>query len=91
MSETQKENFSYLLKTDDSNLFKDCLIKMKFSKAVLSRDSRILKSLKKGPVWESRLCKKSIILRTFFCNKIIILMFCTQTGEAYHTRDSHIV
>ena len=39
-----------LLKIDARKHFKDLLIKMQFSRAVLSNDLRILESLNKGPV-----------------------------------------
>ena len=36
----------------DNKPFKDLLIKFQFSRAVLSKDLRILDTLTKGPVWE---------------------------------------
>ena len=61
-----KENLNQLFKIEGNNHFKDLLIKILFSRAVLSQDLRILDNLNKGPVF---LLWKNIILREFFCNK----------------------
>ena len=37
---------------EGNNPFQDLLIKIQFSRAVLSKDLRILDTLNKGPVWE---------------------------------------
>ena len=47
-----KENLNQLLKIEGNNSFKDLLIKMQFSRAVLSNDLRLLATLNKGPAWE---------------------------------------
>ena len=48
---------------------------MQFSRAVLSKDLRILDTLNKGSVWEFLLCFNKGSLLTE-------LAFCTQTSEA---------
>ena len=40
------------MKKKSYNPLKDLLIKTQFSKAVLSKDLKILNTLVKGPVWE---------------------------------------
>lgn len=54
--------------TDDGNPVKDFPIKMKFSRVVLPKDSRIWEPLNKGTVMEFRRLM-DIIPGNFFCNK----------------------
>ena len=72
------------MKIEDIKPFKDLLIKMEFSRAVLSKALKILDTLNIGPVW-NYLIWKNIILRDFFCNKwnlLTELVFCAKTSEA---------
>ena len=69
--------------TDDDNPVKDFPIKMKFSRVVLPKDSRIWEPLNKGTVMEFRRLM-DIIPGNFFCNKwslLIELVFWAQTSE----------
>ena len=71
------------MKIQGNNPFKDLLMKMQFSRAVLLKDLRILGTLSKEPVWEF-LFWKNVILRNFFCNKwghLTELVHCAQTSE----------
>ena len=61
---SNSENLNQLQKIEGSNTFKDLLIKMRFPRAALLKDLRILDILNKGPVWEF-LLRKNIILRFF--------------------------
>ena len=47
-----KRKFDQFLKIEGNDSCKDLLIKIQFSRAVLSKDCRILDTLNKGPVWE---------------------------------------
>ena len=60
-----KTKLNQLLKIEGDNPFEDLLITMQFSRAVLSKDLRILDTFNKGPEWEF-LLSKDIILRGCF-------------------------
>ena len=46
----KKIKLNQLLKIEGNNSFKDLLIKMQFSRAVLSKELKMLDSLNKGPI-----------------------------------------
>ena len=68
---------------DDGNPVKDFSTKMKFSRVVLPKDSRIWEPLNKGTVLEFQRLM-DIIPGNFFCNKWCLLtelVFWAQTSE----------